>query len=512
MPEERSGAKPTRRLAELVAEAPGARIVQGEGERLISGIAFDSRTVQPGDLFVAIPGQRHDGRQFVAQAVARGAAAIAAEAPVQQAGAAAVVQVPSARSALADLAAAFFGHPSRHLKLIGVTGTDGKTSTTRLCAELLEAQGLRCGWLTTVDVKVGGEVRPNPFGHTTPEALGVQALLAEMAAVGDECAVLETSSHALALDRVRGCAFDVAVFTNLAPEHLNFHGSMDAYREAKTQLFLTPGLSHAILNADDPSSAWIARATPAPVTTYGLEAPAEYRAEDLALGADGTSFTLRAPWAPVGLRLRTHFVGRFNVANWLAAIAATVPLGVAAEAIRRAAERARPPSGRMEEVSCGQPFRVVVDFSHTPQALATALATLRPQTAGRLLVVFGQAGERDPGNRPRMGEIAADQADFFVLTSDDPLFEDPVEIAHQIAVGAAARGKREGVDFAIEPDRRAAIRTVCRLARAGDTVLLAGKGHERRMLVRDRREPWSDQQVAREVLAEVWGLGAWGER
>jgi UDP-N-acetylmuramoyl-L-alanyl-D-glutamate--2,6-diaminopimelate ligase len=486
----------------------------------VRGIRFDSRQVQPGDLFVAVPGERRDGHEFIPDALARGASALVVEREPDEPGAAAVVRVESARRALGDFSAAFYEHPSHHLKLIGVTGTDGKSSTTRLCAELLEAAGLRTGWLTTVEIKIGDQPRPNDFNHTTPEAPYVQATLAEMLDAGLECAVLEVSSHALALERVRGCEFDVAVFTNLSPEHLNFHGSLEAYLEAKCRLFRRPGLSLAVLNADDPHSEAIAAVAAAPVDWYGVEPDREdavpggtgdftpdYLAADLDLAEDGTRFTLIAPFASAGMRLSTRLVGRFNVANWLAAIAATVPLGVDAQAVRLAAQRAAPVRGRMEEIRAGQPFRVIVDFSHTPQALETALGALRPLTQGRLIVVFGQAGERDPSNRPRMGQIASEKADYFIISTDDPLFEDPAEIARQIAMGAASRNRQLDVHFAIELNRREAIRMACGMARPGDTVLLAGKGHERRMLVQDRREPWSDQEVAREVLAELRQAG-----
>lgn len=505
-----------RRLADLLRSVPGAHLVRGSGEVQVAGIAFDSRQVRPGDLFVAVPGFRHDGRRFVREAVGRGAEAVAAESPAAELEAPVVVEVPFARAALADFASAFYGHPSRRLKLIGVTGTDGKSTTVRLCADLLQAQGIACGWLTTVDVKVGAVIHPNDFQHTTPEAPRVQELLAAMVEAGTECAVLEVSSHALALERVRGCQFEVAVFTNLSPEHLNFHGSMEAYVAAKARLFQGPELGLAVLNADDPYAAEIAQVSSAAVVTYGVDelglsasgrGPSvpepNYIAREISTDLDGTRFTLFAPFAPGGMRLATRFVGTFNVYNWLAAIAATTPLGVEPQAIRLAASRALPPSGRMEQVRHGQPFKVVVDFSHTPQALEKALDTLRPLTAGRLLAVFGQAGERDPANRRRMGRIAADKADFFVVTSDDPLFEDPEQIARQIVAGAEARGRQAGEDFKVVLDRREAIRLVCRMARAGDTVLLAGKGHERRMLVQDRREPWSDQQAAREALAEL---------
>ena len=495
-------------LSDLLVDVPGARLMQGDPATPITGIGHDSRTVRPGDLFVALAGQRHDAQRYVPEALERGAAAIVAEAPVDAPADRAVVLVPSARAALADLAAAFHGHPSRKLRLVGVTGTDGKTTTTRLLAAILERAGRRVGWLTTVDVGVAGQVRPNDLHHTTPEADRVQAVLAEMVAAGVEVAVLETSSHALSLDRVRGCAFDLAVFTNLSPEHLNFHGTLDEYRLAKARLFEMLGEpSHkpwprvGIVNADDPSSETMRDRCPAPVRSYGIDHPADVMARDVLLDARGATFRLVASQAEVAVT--TALVGRFNVANWLAAATAAFELGATPEHVVGAAADLPPVTGRMERVDLGQAYLVVVDFSHTPQALENALRTLRPHTAGRLTVVFGHAGERDPANRPAMGRVAAELSDFFVISMDDPLHEDPREIAQAIAAGARAAGMAEGHDFAIDLERASAIRTLLGRARPGDTVLLAGKGHERRMLVKDERRPWNDRAEAERALREL---------
>ncbi|MDP8921544.1 MAG: UDP-N-acetylmuramoyl-L-alanyl-D-glutamate--2,6-diaminopimelate ligase [Chloroflexota bacterium] len=495
-------------LRDILADVPGARLVQGDPATSVTGVGHDSRTVRPGELFVAMPGQRHDARHFVPQALERGAAAIVSEAPVEAPPDRAVVLVPSARAALADAAAAFHGHPSRRLRVVGVTGTDGKTTTTRLLAQILERAGRRVGWLTTVDVNVAGRIRPNDLHHTTPEADRVQAVLAEMVATGVEVAVLETSSHALSLDRVRGCAFDVAVFTNLSPEHLNFHGTLDEYRLAKARLFEMLGEpSHkpwphvGVVNADDPSSEIMRERCPAPVRSYGIDRPADVVARDVLLDAHGAAFRLVAPHGEV--RVATSLLGRFNVANWLAAATAAFELGATPEHLVAAAAELPPVNGRMERVDRGQPYLVVVDFSHTPQALENALRTLRPHTDGRLMVVFGHAGERDPANRPAMGRVAAELSDFFVISMDDPLHEDPLEIAEQIAGGARALGKLVGRDFVVDVDRAAAIRTLLHRARPGDTVLLAGKGHERRMLVGDERLPWNDREEAERALREL---------
>ena len=471
-------------------------------------MSHDSRTVQPGDLFVAIAGLRHDARRFAPQAFERGAIGVVVEAPLDAPPDRAVVQVPSARAAMADIAAALHGHPSRQLRLIGVTGTDGKTTTTRLLSAILERTGFQIGCVNTVDIKIGAHSRPNDLRHTTPEANRVQELLAEMVSAKLDCGVLEVSSHALALDRVRGCEFDVAVFTNLGPEHLNFHRDMEAYLSAKARLFEMLGQPSpktwprfGVLNADDPAAEVIRARCPVPVVTYGLKKRADVMAADVKGDAGGSTFKLVTSRGKTAVK--TALLGRFNVANWLAAAATALELGAEPRHVAEAAAELPPVDGRMQRVEEGQPFLVVVDFSHTPQALENALRTLRPHTHGKLMVVFGHAGERDSANRPVMGGVAADLADFFVLSADDPLHEDPADIAKQIAAGASARGRSEGVDFLIDVDRASAIRTILRRARPGDTVLLAGKGHERRMLVGDDRLPWNDRQEAERALREL---------
>ncbi len=486
---------PTARfLGELVADAAGARLVRGDASTLIRGITQDSRRVASGDLFVAVSGFERNGLEFVPDALARGAAAIAAESLPS-------VDIPtvllvSARPALADLSAAFFGHPSRGMPVVGITGTDGKTSTTHLLSAILEARGLRTGWLTTVNTRVGSELRPNAADHTTPEAPIVQRTLAEMRAAHLDVAIVETSSHALSLDRVRGVEFNVGVFTNLSPEHINFHGTFEAYLAAKRLLFeRLPSDGHAVLNADDPNVAATRDATRARVVTYGLDRPADFMARDLELSPRGTRFTL----VPGAQAIDTRLVGRFNVSNWLAAYAAATAFGATPDDLMRAAAGQPPVAGRMNLVEAGQPFAVVVDFAHTPQALEKALDTVRSLVAGRLLLAFGLAGGRDNANRPIMGALAARKSDYFVITMDDPGHEDPAVIAAQIAAGA----RQVGDHFTIDLDRRAAIRHLCERARPGDAVLLAGKGHEQRMVVGDQKLAWNDSCAASEVLADL---------
>jgi UDP-N-acetylmuramoyl-L-alanyl-D-glutamate--2,6-diaminopimelate ligase len=512
---------PPQLLGDLVAQTPGAELIHGEARTRIFGVSNDTRLLEPGELFVAVPGLERDGLDFVPRALGNGAVAIAAQHASQViAGTVPLVRVDNARRAVGDLSAAFYGHPSRALPVVGVTGTDGKTSTTHLLSAILEAHGLRTGWLTTVNTKIGDELRPNTAEHTTPEAPLVQRTLAEMLDAQLDVAILETSSHALELDRVRGVAYRVGVFTNLSPEHINFHGSFEAYRLAKRRLFESlPPDGLAVLNADDTSSEVMREATIARVLTYALDTDADITASDIELSPSGTAFTVTcAPHAvifasdltssplrqraseamrssaPAG-RLHSRLVGRFNVANWLAACAAATFFWATLDDLRQAVATQGPVPGRMNLVDAGQPFAVVVDFAHTPQALEKALDTVRSLVPGKVLLAFGLAGGRDFANRPVMGRLASEKSDFFVITTDDPYDEDPAEIARQIASGTT-----EG-NFAIEPDRHNAIDFLVARAQPGDAVLLAGKGHEQRMMAHGQRLPWNDARAAHEVLA-----------
>ena len=485
-------------LAELLPAVETARLLQGSPATCVRGISHDTRRLQAGEAFVAIPGFEHDALTFVPRALVSGASVIVAEVPPAVPPEVPVVLVASARRALGDLASAFYDHPSRRLPVVGVTGTDGKTSSIHLLSAILETRGLRTGWLTTVNTKIGDDLRPNAAEHTTPEAPLVQRTLAEMLSAGVQVSLLETSSHALELERVRGTSYRVGVFTNLSPEHLNFHGSFEAYREAKSRLFAClPPDGLAVLNTDDANTDFMRSVARARVLTYGLDQPADVTATEVTLGPEGTSFVVD------GVQIHTQLVGRFNVSNWLAAFAAATFFGATPDNLRRAAASQPPVPGRMNLVQSGQPFAVVVDFAHTPQALSKALETLRGLTSDRLFLVFGLAGGRDFHNRPVMGELAAHKSDFFVISMDDPGVEDPRTIAEQIASGAQAAGATRGERFAIDLDRRSAIRTVLERARRGDVVLLAGKGHENRMVVGGERLPWNDARVAAEELGRL---------
>ncbi|MEX2046748.1 MAG: UDP-N-acetylmuramoyl-L-alanyl-D-glutamate--2,6-diaminopimelate ligase [Chloroflexota bacterium] len=473
----------------------------------VRAIAYDSRKVAPGALFVAIEGFHRDGHDFVAEAVKRGAVAVVAQRKVRTRAPVAVVE--DSRAALADLASEVFDHPTRRLKLAAVTGTDGKTTTVHLVSDVLEAGGERTGFATTVDFKVADHLWANDTRQSTQEAVEIQEFFAELLVAGGTWGVLEATSHALALRKLRGCEVDIAVFTNLSPEHLDFHGTLQSYLEAKGILFdmLVRGADKgvpktAVLNADDAHWQYLVdRAGGAKVLTYGIDAHADIQGTVLAADANGSRVRVEARTETVELAL--PLVGRFNVHNALAAIAAGIAAGVPLAKARDALQRSRPVRGRMERVDCGQPFSVIVDYAHTPESLAKVLALLRPLTKGRLIALFGSAGERDRTKRPRLAEVAAKHADFFVITQEDPRLEDPASILAEIEAGATGAGKARGTDYVVIDDRREAVRDAMRRAQAGDTVVLAGKGHEGSIIVGEEKRPWDEAAAARDALREL---------
>jgi len=479
--------------------------VEGDARHIdVRGIAYDSRKAQPGTVFVAVPGFHRDGHDFARDAVARGAVAIVAERPLDVSVPVAVV--PDVRAALADLAAEFFDHPTRRLRLVAVTGTDGKTTTVHLVSDVLEAAGERTGYATTVDFKLGESEWANETRQSTQEAVEVQEFFAELLVAGGTWGVLEATSHALALRKLRHCDVDVAVFTNLSPEHLDFHGTLQRYLEAKGLLFEMLGrgaakgvAKAAVLNADDPRWRYLAdRARDARVITYAVDALADVQAHIVASDARGSHLQITAfgERAEVTLPL----VGRFNVYNALAAAAAGLAAGATLQHARAALSQARAVRGRMERVDLGQPFTVIVDYAHTAESLDKVLSLLRPLTPGKLIVVFGAAGERDRAKRPALARVAAAHADFFVITQEDPRLEDPVRILEEIEQGALEAGRRRAVGYEVIDDRRAAIVAAIGRAEEGDTVVLAGKGHEGSMIVGEQKRPWDEAGAARAAL------------
>lgn len=491
------------RLSGLLA-ALGA-IPEGGDSRdpVVRAVTYDSRAVEPGALFVAIRGFHRDGHDFVADAVARGAVALVAERAV--AATVPLAVVPDTRFALSALAAEFYDHPTKKLRLVGVTGTDGKTTTVHLVSDVLEAAGGRTGFQTTVDFKLCAARWENETRQTTQEAVEVHRLFAELLVAGGTWGVLEATSHALALRKLAHCHVDIAVFTNLSPEHLDFHGTMQEYLAAKGLLFEMLGRSAdkgvpktAVLNADDPHWRYLADRSQARALTYGIEALADVQATILAEGPEGTRFRLDSPEGKTEIAL--PLVGRFNVANALAAAAAGMAAGASLEAIRAALERAVPVRGRLERVEAGQPFSVIVDYAHTADSLRKVLGLLRPLTRGALIAVFGSAGERDRAKRPQMGRVAAELADYFVITQEDPRLEDRGRILAEIEAGAREAGVARGERYAVIDDRREAIAHAIARAREGDIVVLCGKGHEASIIVGEAKLPWDEVAAAREAL------------
>ncbi len=441
------------------------------------GLAYDSRCVTPGMIFFALPGARVDGARFAAQAVSQGAVAVVTESDAPLPSGIPPTRGDSARLARARAAAAFHGHPSRALRLIGVTGTNGKTTVAYLVRHLLTAAGVRTGMLGTVEYDTGNRVLP--AHRTTPESLDLQQLFATMRDSGCGACVMEVSSHALCQHRVEGVEFHAAAFTNLTRDHLDYHGDMEAYFAAKCRLFnqmTTPAAGGAaVINADDPYGERLGQAlAPHAVLTFGLSPQSALRADVLELGAETTRLRVSFPRG-AEMELSFPLIGRHNVSNGLAALGLGLAMGVDIATLQRAMEQAPPAPGRLQPVSCGQPFGVFVDYAHTDDALRQVLATLREVTRGRLHLMFGCGGDRDAGKRPRMGAVAAAGADTTLITSDNPRSESPEEIARQIAEGyRQVRG--DGCDE--ELDRSRAIDQILRRAQPGDTVLLAGKGHE----------------------------------
>jgi UDP-N-acetylmuramoyl-L-alanyl-D-glutamate--2,6-diaminopimelate ligase len=485
-------------------------------EAHVRGVTHDSRLVQPGYLFVAISGARQDGHEFAPQAVANGAVAIIGERAVR----AGVPQllVSQIRPALALAAAWFFDFPSRRLGVVGITGTDGKTTTSYLVRAVLEASGRPTGLIGTIESVAGGKVIGGGR-QTTPEAPELQAELAAMLDAGDRFAVVESTSHGLAQDRVGEVAYDVAVLTNVTHEHLEFHRTIDAYRAAKRSLFerLAIGESNpdkglgkwAVVNLDDPLGTDFgatAAKVGAQVIGYGAGPDAAVRAIAVDERASGLRLTAVTPRGELPLSLR--LAGRFNVHNALAAVGVGEALGLEHDAVRRGLESVAGVPGRMERIDAGQPFTVIVDYAHTPDSLAKVLDNLAPLAAaagGGLIAVFGSAGERDTAKRPMMGRVAGERARLVVVTDEDPRGEDRQRILEEIAAGAEDAGKRRGVDLLLIADRRDAIGAAFEQARRGDVVVLCGKGHEQTIEMAAGPIPWDEARVAREELSELAG-------
>jgi UDP-N-acetylmuramoyl-L-alanyl-D-glutamate--2,6-diaminopimelate ligase len=501
-------------LADLVASvrvlAPDAGdlvTAAGCGGTTVAAVVHDSRAVAPGALFVAVPGHRVDGAVFVADAIRRGAIAVVAEGPAP-----AGIDVPwlrttSARLALAELAAAFHGFPSHRLTVVGVTGTNGKTTCTHLLASVFDAAGKPSGRIGTVTFRVGPSAADErEASHTTPEAPEIQGMLARMIERGCAACAMEVSSHALALQRVAGMRFAAALFTNLTRDHLDFHGDMQHYFAAKRRLFtMLPAGAPSAINIDDPRGVELAASLPN-VITYALERPADVRARNIEYSLEGLAFDVDTPRG--SLAIRSSLIGRPNVSNILGVVAVAVALDLPLAAIERGVAALDRVAGRFEVVSTGaDDVRVVVDYAHTDDALKNLLETARPLAPGRLVTIFGCGGDRDRTKRPLMGAVAGRLSDFVVLTSDNPRSEDPERILDEIVRGLdptpePGAPKRAGTPYLRIRDRREAIERAIRTAQPGDLVLIAGKGHEKYQVIGERTLPFDDVDVARAALAQ----------
>jgi UDP-N-acetylmuramoyl-L-alanyl-D-glutamate--2,6-diaminopimelate ligase len=488
---------------------PGSRLIGADEP--VADLTHDSRLAGPGTAFIAVPGQSADGHDYLEGALAAGVRTVVVQADRQAAwsrleGRANLVVVPDTRLAMGPLAAAVHGDPSRRLRIVGVTGTDGKTTTSWLTAHVLDRCGFKAGFLTSAGFDTGASLETNESHMTTIEATGLQAQLARAVAAGRETMVVEASSEGLAMHRLDACRVDVAVFTNLTRDHLDFHGTMERYLAAKGILFeklAEPSEKAfrrvAIVNDDDPASAYLRGLVQTPVIGYGTGTDADLRVEDIEVTTTGLRFAVVA--GATTLTASAPLVGRFNAMNCLAAIAVAQSQGAPLpQAIEALADFPGVP-GRMEVVDCGQPFRVIIDIASTPAALENVLTALRGVTPGRLSVVFGAAGGRDPARRDGMGRVAGSLADRAIITNEDPRDEDPDAIIEAIATGLCEAGREEGRDFLKRPDRRAAIAEALSGASAGDTVLLAGKATETSMVFAGGRHvPWNERRVAEELL------------
>ncbi len=486
-------------------------------------VTDDSREVKPGSLFVAVRGERVDGHSFVSKAIEKGAVGIAVEEPIpaetcgglkkegEVASSPAVVRVKNSRAALGILAHRFYQNPSQKLFLVGVTGTNGKTTVTHLCQALLENGGRKAGLIGTVGYFIQSE--RYSATHTTPGSVVLQSLLAKMVDLGLDSAVLEVSSHALSLDRVAGCEFDTVVFTNLSQDHLDFHPNMEEYFQAKLRLFTElvrggskRGPKRAIVNVDDGWGDRIVENSRVPVWRYSIRAESDLQAKGIALSIDGTRFTALTPMGPI--EVRSPLVGEPNVYNLLAAIGVGLQAGLSPSTLQQGFPTFKAVPGRFELVDEDQDFSVVVDYAHTEDALAGLLATARTLNRGRVLTVFGCGGDRDRGKRPKMGRVAAMQSDLVYLTSDNPRSEDPLAILREIEQGVLTVPEGSRAQYQVIPDRSKAIAAAVWEARSGDMVLIAGKGHEDYQLVGAERLHFDDRESARQALASLSHRGS----
>ncbi len=485
-------------LQELIRDIPVIEIA-GDPDMDIRAIEYDSRKVRSGSLFLALRGFTSDGNAFVPEARRRGAAAVLTDEPATMAafsGQLTVVRIPDARKAMALIADRFHGSPQSMLVMTGITGTNGKTTTSYMVRSIFETAGIGCGLIGTIRHVVGGELVES--SNTTPEAPDIHRFLARMAAARQGACVMEVSSHALALSRVYGIRFRAAAFTNLTRDHLDFHGDLMAYLDAKSLLFSElSGDSTAVINGDDPSAQHIRMVSRGgAVVTYGFDTANDMHPVSLDLDGRGSRVEFLSPWGPLAVSL--NLPGRFNVMNAMAAAGIALSCGIPPEIVTEGLESLRSVDGRFQPVNAGQDFAVIVDYAHTPDALERVLSATREITPGKLISVFGCGGDRDRGKRPLMGDISARLADYSVVTSDNPRTEDPLAIITEITAGM--NGAR---NYDVVPDRAAAIARALELARPGDSVVIAGKGHEDYQIIGTTKNHFDDAETARRILKEL---------
>ena len=535
-------------LASLFSRFPFDILTDFPSDTPIAAIHADSRKIGKGDLFVAIAGEYFDGHRYISAAIEQGVAAIVGE-KAQKDLPVPYIQVENARQALAYLAAAYYGYPAHDLTMIGVTGTDGKTTTTNYLYRILLEAGFKAGMISTVNAVIGERTLDTGFHVTTPDALDTQRYLAQMRDAGLTHVVLETTSHGWAQYRVDACEFDIGIVTNITHEHLDYHGSYEAYRAAKGRLFKSleeteeKGLGArriAILNRDDSSFDYLSRLTRVPKLAYGMDASADTRAEGIRYLPDGIEFRIIASPRSDGfgrqeglkpllqregessslprsddfsrhkgfeIKTKTKLVGAYNIYNALAAFSAAVyGLGISPEVASKGIAALEGVPGRMERIDLGQDFSVIVDFAHTPNALRVAIQSAKEMTKGRVIALFGSAGLRDKEKRRLMAEVSTELADLTVLTAEDPRSESLGEILAEMAHGAIDKGGTENESFWRIADRGEAIRFALQLARPEDVVLICGKGHEQSMCFGEIEYPWDDRQATRAALAELLGI------
>lgn len=498
-------AKNLKQLTALLADYE----VCGQLDQTIAAVAHDSRKVVPGTLFFCLSGAHVDGHNYIAEAVKRGAVAVVVERDVpDSAGSIAIIKVADTRAAMQTMVPCFFEYPGQQLRMLGVTGTNGKTTTTYLLRDILRKAGHKTGLIGTIQTLI--EDKAIPIKNTTPDVIELQGMLAEMVESGVEYAIMEVSSHALALNRTAGCEFDVGIFTNITQDHLDFHQTFENYIAAKAELFRslnnpanTKQGKTAVINLDDHAGKIMLQNTTCPVISYATKNEGVLTAYNVNVKEAGSSFQIKGPFGIMELSLM--ITGMFNVYNVLAAVGAALAEGIAPAVIKQALESFTSVPGRFELVQAGQPFTVIVDYAHTPDGLENVLKTAKQFAQGKIIVVFGCGGDRDRTKRPIMGKIAVQYGDLVLATSDNPRSEDPQKILADVESGIkeALRHDNAGKSYEVIADRRQAISRAIRLAKPQDVILIAGKGHETYQILQDRTIDFDDRQVAREVIKEM---------